>query len=189
MICLNRVRHFSKAAKREFKIGVPKNSEKGDKKVVVEILEEAQGLVSGKARNANELRAQVRIAEAYSAAEADRSFALFSSSFDQINELLRATALIANFGVLPMMIKDDEFVIESSSIIPYGFATFSSGSIRTLAQTDFEKTKEMFDRLQRPEIRIAAYLFMARSILEPEPPAGDCTCPEELKKLKSETAK
>lgn len=162
---------------------------KGDKKAVVEILEEAQSLVTGKAKNATDLRAQVRIAEAYSAIDADRSFALFSSAFDQINELLRATALISNFGVLPMMIKDDEFVIESSSIIPYGFVTFSSRSIRTLAQTDFDKTKEMFDRLQRPEVRIAAYLFMARSILEPEPPAGDCTCPEELKKLESKTAK
>jgi hypothetical protein len=153
-------------------------TEKGDKKAVLEILQEAQGLMNSKARNKNELEAQLRIAEAYSAIDVDRSFALFSSAFDQLNDLLRATALIANFGGLPMTIKNDEFVIESSSIIPYGFATVSSRTIRTLALSNFDKTKEMFDRLQRPEVRIAAYLFMAKSILEPEPTMSDCTCPK-----------
>jgi hypothetical protein len=165
-------------------------TEKGDKKAVLEVLQEVQDLITSKARNRYELEAQMRVAEAYSAIDVDRSFALFSSAFDQINELLKATALIANFGGLPTTImKDDEFVIESSSIVPYGFGTFSSRTIRTLAQADFDKTKEMFDRLQRPEVRVAAYLFMSKSILEPEPAVDDCTCPEQLKKLESKTAK
>jgi hypothetical protein len=163
-------------------------TEKGDKKAALEILREAQGLMTGKARNRIELEAQLRIAEAYSAIDADRSFALIGSAFNQINELLTATALIANFGYSPIILKDDEFVIDSDSIFPYGFA-FSSRTIRTLAQADYEKTKEMFDRLERPEIRIAAYLFMSKSILEPEPTSDNCTCPEELKKLKNNTVK
>jgi hypothetical protein len=159
--------------------------EKGDKKVAFEILQEAQGLVSGKARKLYELEAQLKIAGALSEVHADRSFAIIDSAIDQINELMAATALIANFDFSPATIKDDEFTIDSSSTIRFGFSALSSKHIRTLAQADFSRTRETFDRFQRPELRIAAYLLLAQSILEPEPTLDDCTCQERLKKLKS----
>jgi hypothetical protein len=164
-------------------------AEKGDKKAAIEILQEAQGLMTGKPRNENQLGALLRIAGTFAELDADRSFAIIGLAIDQINELMAATALIANFGSMPMRIKDDEFAIEAYSPIPYGFAHLSSKDIRTLAQVDFNRTKEMFDRFQRPEIRIAAYLMMSRSILEPEPTADDCTCQERLKKAKGKTPK
>jgi hypothetical protein len=163
-------------------------TEKGDKKVALEILQEAQGLVSGKARKLYELEAQLRIAGALSEVDADRSFGIIDSAIDQINELMAATALISNFDYSPTTIRNDEFTIDSSSTIRYGFSALSSKDIRTLAQVDFKRTRETFDRFQRPELRMTAYLLLAQSILEPEPTLDDCTCQERLKKLKSKAA-
>lgn len=162
-------------------------TEKGNKQMALEVLQEAQGLMGSKARSEHELEAQLRIAGALSEFEVDRSFAMIGSAIDQINELIAATALISNFGSSRSMIKDDEFVVDSSFTIPFGFSSLSSRDIRTLAQVDFNRTREMFDKFQRPEIRIAAYLLMSGSILEPPRTLDHCTCQERLKKLKGET--
>jgi len=162
-------------------------TEKGNKQTALEVLQEAQGLMGSKARSEHELEAQLRIAGALSEFDADRSFAIIGSAIDQINELITASALLANFGSSPSMIKDDEFVVDSYSNIPFGFSALSSRDIRTLAQVDFNRTREMFDKFQRPEIRIAAYLLISGSILEPPLTLDDCTCQERLKKLKSKT--
>lgn len=162
-------------------------SEKGNKKTALDVLQEAQGLMGVKARNGHELEAQLRIAGALSELDADRSFAILGSAIDQLNELISASALIANFGSSPGLMKDDEFVLDSSLTIPFGFSSLSSRNVRKLAQVDFNRTREIFDRFQRPEIRIAAYVLMSGSILDPPPTMDDCTCQERLKKLKSET--
>ena len=162
-------------------------TEKGNKQTALEVLQEAQGLMGSKARSQHELEAQLRIAGALSEFDVDRSFAMIGSAIDQINELIAATALVANFGSSRSMIKDDEFVVDSSLTIPFGFSSLSSRDLRTLAQVDFNRTREMFDKFQRPEIRIAAYLLMSGSILEPPPTLDDCTCQERLKKLKGKT--
>ncbi len=162
-------------------------TEKGNKQTALEVLQEAQSLMGSKARNQHELEAQLRIAGALSEFDVDRSFAMIGSAIDQINELIAATALVASFGSSRSMIKDDEFVVDSSLTIPFGFSSLSSRDIRTLAQVDFNRTRETFDKFQRPEIRIAAYLLMSGSILEPPPTLDDCTCQERLKKLKGKT--
>jgi hypothetical protein len=163
---------------------------KGDKKVALEILQEAHGLVSGKAQKLYELEAQLKIAGALSELDVDRSFGIIDSAIDQINELMAATALIAGFDYAPTTLRDDEFTIDPSSTIRYGFSALSPKYIRTLAQIDFNRTKETFGRFQRPELRLTAYLLMAQSILEPEPTMDDCTCQERerLKKMKSKAA-
>ena len=85
-------------------------------------------------------------------------------------------------------IRDDEFSIDGSFNNHY-LETLSAKDIRALALADFNKTREMFDRLQRPEIRIAADLLLARSILQPESQTDDCTCQERLKRLKRQSGK
>lgn len=162
---------------------------KGDRKTALEILQEANSFVPGKAKYEYELEAKIRIAGVLASLDTERSFAIIGSAIDQINELMAATALIANFS--PFMpgttIKDDEFTIDSPSSIPFGFSMLSSKDLRTLVQADFTRTRVMFDKFQRPETRIAAYLLMSRSVLEPES-ENDCTCQERLRKLKSKAA-
>jgi len=161
---------------------------KGDKKTAVELLQEAQSLITRKAKNESELSTQLRIAGAFAELDADRSFAIIGPIIDQINELIAATALTANFGMRIETIKDDEFSVEGSFNNRY-LETLSAKDIRALAQADFNKTQEMFDRLQRPEIRIAADLLLARSILQPDSQTDDCTCQQRLKRIRAKANK
>jgi hypothetical protein len=158
--------------------------EKGDRKTALEIIQEAYSLVPGKARNEFELEAQVRIAWIFASLDPDRSFTILASAIDHINELMAATAVTANFGPSRAAMEDEEFRITSSLSIPYGFAGFSPRDVRNLSQVDFKKTKELFDRFERPEARLAAYLLMSQSILAPPPTVDDCTCQQRLKRAK-----
>ena len=161
---------------------------KGDKKTAVELLQEAQSLITRKAKNESELNTQLKIAGAFAELDADRSFAIIGPIMDQINELLAATALTANFGMGIETIRDDEFSIDGSFNNHY-LETLSAKDIRALALADFNKTREMFDRLQRPEIRIAADLLLARSILQPDSQTDDCTCQQRLKRIRAKANK
>jgi len=145
---------------------------KNDSKAALEVLNEVQGLIPAKPRNSSELDFQIRLAETFAVADPDRGFALLSSTIDQINDLMDATARVANFVSQSVSIRDNEFDVESHSGVP-GLSTLLSRGVKTMATMDFARTKSLFDKFQRPEIRLVAYLHLSRVILEPE---RDCSC-------------
>ena len=147
-----------------------------DKKAAVEILVEAQSLLPPKAANLNQLDLQIRLSHAFTMLDTERSFALTGSTIDQINDLAEASARVANFIASPLTLRDNEFSIKSHHGIP-GIGRFLSRDLVVLAHADFQRTKRMFDKFQRPEIRLAAQLYLAKTILEPDPDCA-CACPE-----------
>lgn len=149
-------------------------TKKNDKKAASGVLDEAQSLLTGKARNIGELETQLKLADAYSEVDPDHGFALVTGAIDHINELIAASAVVANFGPMTTKLEDDEFDIDSYTPAAYGFSMLSKDTIRRLAGIDFDRTKAMLERFQRPEIRIAALLKLSDSILGP--PEEDCTC-------------
>jgi hypothetical protein len=147
-------------------------AEKKDMKTAIEVLNEAQSLIPAKPRNAGELDLQIKLALAFSAKDPDRGFSLLSSAIDQINDLVEATARVANFVSFSVSIRDNEFNMDSHNSIP-GLSALLSRDLIKLAASDFAGTRSLFAKFQRPEIRVAAYLGLSSAILEP---AGDCTC-------------
>jgi len=145
---------------------------KGDKKVALEILGEAQSLMPEKPTKQSELELEIKLANAFSKVDVDRSFALIGAAIEQINDISNATARMANFGSTFIPLQDGEFEIDSHIGVP-GVDLILSREIHALAEADFEKTKKTLDKFERPEIRISAYLYLARTILEP---ADDCSC-------------
>jgi len=153
---------------------------KDDKHAAMEILNELQTSLPAKPRNGADLNLQIRLSQAFAMADPDRGFALLSTTMDEINELVEATARVANFVSFGAEIKDNEFDVGSPSGIP-GIETLLSRDIKAFAVADFARTRTLLDRLQRPEIRLTAYLDLSRSILEPERDCS-CSCPTPVKK-------
>lgn len=149
-------------------------TKKNDKKGALGVLDEAQSLLPGKARNSGELENQLKLADAYSEVDPNHGFALVTAAIDHINELIAASAVVANFSGMPSKLENDEFEIDSYTPASYGFSMLSKDTIRRLAVVDFERTKGMLERFQRPEIRIAALLKLSDGILGT--PDEDCTC-------------
>lgn len=143
-------------------------AEKGDKKTALKLLEEAREMVAGRARNSKQLAAQLMVARAYSTFEPAGSFPILESVIDQLNELVAAGAVLANFmdedGEL---MKDEEIKIGSLNGIMSSSIMQYVGELIELAQKDFDKTMIAANRFQRPEIRTMAHLLVVQSVLQP----------------------
>jgi hypothetical protein len=155
---------------------------KGEKKVALKLLEEASGMVNQRARNINQLGAQLMLAHAYVQLDPSRSFAILEPIVDQLNELLGAAAILGGFFV-EELVRDDEIMLGPIM----SFLNMSSGEIgqymndlAALARADFERTRALVDKFQRDEVRITMRLMLAQSILSPLPDSAGTVTTERI---------
>ncbi|MBA2731846.1 MAG: hypothetical protein H0U54_03020 [Acidobacteria bacterium] len=140
---------------------------KGDKKVALQLLDEARGMIGGRAKNFTQLGAQLSVARAYAHLDASRSLAILEPVVDQLNELLAAAVVLGGF-ITEEFVRDDEITMEPLTMISNELIGSVSTDINALARADFDRTKALADRFLRDEIRIIARLLLAQSILSPQ---------------------
>jgi hypothetical protein len=141
---------------------------KGEKKIALQLLDEARGMMSGRAKNFKQLGAQLAVARAYASIDASRSLAMLEPVVDQLNELLAAAVVLGGF-ITDEIVKDDEVMIGPLLMISGEFLANYLEDVNTLARADFERTRALADRFQRDEVRIIARMLIAQSILAPQP--------------------
>jgi hypothetical protein len=142
---------------------------KGDKKVALQLLEEARSLTSGRARNVKQLTAQLMVAQAYAALDPARSLMTLESLMDQINELLNAALLLGGFFGGEEIVKDEELLMQPVTSLTGTFGGQHVPDLGALAYADFERTKSIADSFQRDEVRLIARLLIAQSVLADRP--------------------
>jgi len=144
---------------------------RGDKKLALALLEEAHELSSARARNAKQLLAQLAVARGYAMLDASRSLAILEPAVDQVNELLAAGVVLGSF-FMEELVQDDEIRMEPLIDISDSFFTLYVAYVHVLARADFERTRALADRFQRPEVRTIARLLVTQSVLMPGAPAA-----------------
>lgn len=140
---------------------------KGDKKTALQLLDEARGMTSARAKNFTQLAAQLAVAQAYASLDASRSLAILEPVVDQLNELLAAAVVLGGFFV-EEFVKDDEIMMETLMQMSNELLVRHVGDIRALARADFERTRGLADRFQRDEVRTIMRLLLVQSILFPQ---------------------
>jgi hypothetical protein len=145
---------------------------KGEKKAALQLLEEARGMMGGRAKNFNQLGAQLEVARAYAQIDVSRSLAILEPIVDQLNELLAAAIVLGGF-VAEEIVNDDEIMMGPLAMIANEILVRYLGDVKTLATADFDRTKALADRFLRDEIRISARLLIAQSILLPNAAQAD----------------
>ena len=137
---------------------------KGDKKLALALLDEAQELTSGRAKNSKQLLSQVAVARAYGQLDAARALSILEPVVDQLNELLAAGVVLGAFFV-EELVQDDEIMMEPLTSIAGEIANTYLGDLAALAHADFDRTRALADRFQRPEVRSIMRLLVAQSVL------------------------
>jgi hypothetical protein len=138
---------------------------KGEKKLSRQLLEEAQGLVSNRAKNIKQLGAQLLIAQAYVKLDPARTLAMLEPIVDQLNELLAAAAMLGGFVLDEEVMRDDELRFEVfTEVLPMLTGPYTL-DLQTLAVYDFDRTRALADRFQRDEVRMMARLLVVESLL------------------------
>ena len=138
------------------------SAERGNAKAATNFLDEAWNLIGGRARNHTQFVVQLQVAQTYAQLAPPRAFEIVETGVAHLNELVAAAAVIEGFG--QEAFAQEELKGQDSS--QWGsLALQCSETLTALAPSDFERTRAVADRFQRPELRLPARLAVARGIL------------------------
>ncbi len=137
----------------------------GDRKLALELLEEARKLINSPPANQKQIDALMQVAGAYALVEPARAFELINPLIVQANEMIAAAALLDKFGSGQGLFKRGEMLLQHSFSAAQGPYVQHLRKLTSLARADFERTKTAVDGFQRDEIRLMGRLLIAQSVL------------------------
>lgn len=137
----------------------------GDRKLALELLDEARKLINSPPANQKQIDALMQVAGAYALVEPARAFELINPLIVQANEMIAAAALLDKFGSGQGLFKRGEMLLQQSFSAANGPYVQHLRKLTSLARADFERTKTTVDGFQRDEIRLMGRLLIAQSVL------------------------
>ncbi len=138
---------------------------KGDRKSALQFLEEARSLIDIRPDNEKEVGALLEVARGYALVEPSKTFELIDPLVDEANDMLTAAALLEKFGAGGGLFRKGEIILPQMLDAAGGVYARYIKALSELARVDFERTKTTADRFNRDDVRLAARLVVARSVL------------------------
>jgi hypothetical protein len=145
---------------------------KKDRKLALELLNEALPLINFKPKSDAELSTLLQVGRIYAIVEPVKAFELIESLVGQANDLLSAASVLSGFFLPSGVFKKGEMVL------PPGYSDISmrfrhlGKELARLALLNFERTKAAADKFQRHEARVMARLFIAQGVLSEQLGSG-----------------
>jgi hypothetical protein len=145
---------------------------KKDKKLALQLLEEARPLISLKPKTDIQLYTLLQVVRVYALVGPARAFEMIESLIDQANDLLSAASVLSGFFLPSGVFRKGEMVLPPGySNVSVRFRQFGK-ELAALALLNFERTKAAADKLQRNEARIMARLLIAQGVLSEQLGSG-----------------
>jgi hypothetical protein len=152
----------------------------GDKDLAAEIMRDAATFVNPQPKNYQDFMLSWMLAAGYASVDPDRTFVILDELIGRCNEVIVSAIRTAEF-----IDTNDEIVVDGElqiggfasgpgSAMVKGLTTSLSGFdsvLTTLAKADFQRTRELTNRFERPEARVLAKMLVLRAVL------GDKTKP------------
>lgn len=144
----------------------------GEKDLAKEVIEDSGFIQNQNAKNYLEFGTNLMLSYSYADVEPAKSFEIMESTIFQINDFM-ASAL----KILEFVDASDELFSEGEIQLGFGPAGNIVREVSTsipqvkdfikkLAKTDFERTKGLADKFQRPEARFIARMIILRSLVK-----------------------
>jgi hypothetical protein len=135
---------------------------KGDAREARQALDDARAFAPSQASGQQQFRAQMQLAAAYAPFEPGQSFEMVESGIARLNELLDNAAAIEGFG--QESFKDGELRPQ------YGYVwsemvSLCTNALASLAPSDFERASAAAKSFRRADVRAAAEMQLAQSVL------------------------
>ena len=150
----------------KFLIELSATTQKDNPKLALRFMDDARTLVSKKATGYNDFENQIKVADAYSALDAKKSFEVLEPGIAQLNELLAAAEVLNGFEV--EVFKDGELSLRSDSDLVAMVARYGQ-ELASLAKVDFDHARLTADKFLLPEPRLNAKLAIVQSALGGQP--------------------
>lgn len=148
----------------------------GDKELASELMRDAAALVNLNPKNYQDFIFTWMLVAGYAEADPDKAFPLLEDSVMRANDLINSFIRVGEFiDVQGEMIVDGEVQVGAFGGEMIRGLTREIGiaesTLKSLVRTDFEKTKAIANRVERPEVRVLAKVLVLRSALSKSPKA------------------
>ena len=141
-------------------------AEADDQKSALELLNDGKVLLASTPQSAGQLRAQLRLAQAYSRLERDEAFAILQPLVVKLNELLAAAAVLD--GIDFRYLKDGEWEMPGANNLG-AIVNILDQTLANLGRTDFDRARKLADQIERPEVRTMIEIDLAQVTLGGKP--------------------
>jgi hypothetical protein len=130
----------------------------------LDFLAQALNLVaaSTRAESQEQMTALLEVARGFSRYDSKRAFEVIEPLLDQFNEMSAAALVLNGFG--QDFYRDGELAMENGNSVA-NFGNQLILTLSTLATLNFDRAKSGAQRLERPEVRLIAYLAIARQAI------------------------
>jgi hypothetical protein len=108
------------------------------------------------------MTALLEVARAFSRYDSKRGFEVVEPLLDQFNEMSAAALVLNGFG--QDFYRDGELAMENGNSVA-NFGNQLILTLSTLATSNFDRAKAGVERLERPEVRLTAYLAIAQQAI------------------------
>jgi hypothetical protein len=131
---------------------------------MIDILEQARALIgaTGRAEDQEQMNSLLQLSQSYAQFDPKRSFEIIEPLVDQLNEMSEAAALLNGFG--QQYLRNGELLLQNGNSVGSAASQLIQ-TLGSLAATDFDRAKSVADRIQRPEVRLVAYLTIAQNAI------------------------
>lgn len=149
----------------------------GDKELAAEIMKDAASFVNPNPKNYQDFMFTWMLATGYASADPARAFPLLEDTISRANDTISAFVKVAEFiDITGEIVDDGELQVGAfgSSMIRglTGELGIADSTIKILAHFDFEKTADLANKFDRPEVRMLAKMMVLRAVLEEKKPAS-----------------
>jgi hypothetical protein len=130
----------------------------------LELLEQARNLIgpASRAESQEQMGALLELARAFARYDAKRAFEVLEPLLDQFNEMASAAQVLTGFG--QDFYEDGELSMQNGNSVA-NFGNQLIVTLGSLATANFDRAKAGAARLERPEVRIVAYLAIAQQAI------------------------
>jgi len=143
--------------------GAAKLASKGDKKGALELLNEVKTLVDAARPGAAQVWGQLQLAQGYASLDPDQSFTIVQALILKTNELAEAATVLDGFDA--HYLKDGEWITPGPNMLGNVINSLIM-TLAALARLDFDHALAAANQIERPELRLAADLEIARAALQ-----------------------
>ena len=137
-----------------------------DKNSALELLSDGKVLLASAPQSAGQLRARLRLAQAYSFLDRDEAFAILQPLIVKLNELLAAAAVLD--GIDFHYLKDGEWEMPGANNLGV-IVNVLDQTLAILGRADFDRARKLADQVERPEVRTMIEIDLAQVILGGQP--------------------
>lgn len=130
------------------------------------LLSQAEGFVNRQPQDREDFRKNRRLADAYASVYPEKSFEILEDLIYRLNGVIESYIKYSQYQSNRTITENGELLLNSNTRQFTNYLAFSPNVYKTLAESDFNRTRNLADKFTRLELRVDARLKIAGGLLK-----------------------